>query len=202
MGHHQIRVTHGSDTSGWVGAEREPVMADETAQALAALVTLDDSQRQRFERHIEPVNEDSASFRGCFVCGQEAPGGLGLRPRPVTDDIRWLDWRPHEDWSDRGGLGLLPAIASLDCTSAIGLKADGHLLAGESCLLGTYDADILERPLGDDAEDLRIVTSTRGREGRKIWTDVGLFTPDGRPTILGRATWIAVSPATAAGAST
>lgn len=187
--------------SGWVSSERDPVMSDATASALAALSSPDDAQRHRFEAHVETPNPSSESFKGCFVCGPEAPGGLRLRPRPVTDDIRWLPWRPEPDWADRNGLGLLPAIAALDCTSALGLHERGLMVDGESCLLGTYDADILERPTGDDAHDLRIVTSARGREGRKIWTDVGLFTPDGRPMILGLATWILVSPETASGAS-
>jgi hypothetical protein len=187
--------------SGWVSAERDPVMPESTVSALAALSTPDQHQRHRFDTHVETPNPNSESFNSCFVCGPEAEGGLRLRPRPVTDDIRWLPWQPHSDWADRDGLGLLTAIAALDCTSAIGLAEEGLTAPGEACLLGTYDADILERPTGTDADELRIVTSARGREGRKIWTDVGLFTPDGRPMILGLATWIVVAPEIAAGAS-
>ncbi len=185
--------------SGWVGAERRPVMNDATVAELAALASPDPAQMQRFDTHVEVVTEGSEAFQGCFVCGPEAPGGLHLRPRPVTDDIRWLPWRPDVHWSDRGGLAMLPAVAALDCTSAIGLHERGLMSLDESCLLGTYDADIVERPMGDDATDLRIITRARGREGRKIWTDVGLFTPDGRPMVLGLATWIVVSHSVAAG---
>ena len=53
--------------------------------------------------------------------------------------------------------------------------------------------------VGIDAADLRIITTSAGREGRKVYTHQGLFTPDGRPMILGLATWIVVPPEVAAG---
>lgn len=185
--------------SGWVSAERDPVMNETTASELASHATPTPTQRDRYDRHVEPESVAAASFTGCFVCGPDAPGGLHLRPRPITDRVRWLPWAPDAHWMDRGGLALLPGIAALDCTSALGLADRGLLADDEACLLGTYDADIIERPMEPEADDLRIITSVRGREGRKLWTDIGLFDREGRPMILGKATWIVVAPEVAAG---
>ena len=188
--------------SGWVSALPDPVIPPHTEALLAGLASPTADQLHRFEHYVEPPRDarmDTAAFSGCFVCGPDAPGGLSLRPRPVTDEVRWLPWHPHRDWRDRNGVALLPAIAALDCTGAQGLHEHGLLEEGESLLLGTYDADVRERPTGHDAEDLRIVTTPAGRDGRKVYTDQGLFTPDGRPLILGRATWIVVTPDVAVG---
>ena len=185
--------------SGWVSSTREAVVDSATVGELAQHAQPTTSQLERFDAHIEPPNPSAESFGTCFVCGPNAEGGLRLRPRPITDDIRWLPWQPDAHWHDRGGLAALPAIAALDCTAALGLNQRGVLASDEACLLGTYDADVIELPYGADAHDLRIVTRARGREGRKVWTDIGLFTPDGRPLVLGLATWIVVSPEVAAG---
>lgn len=185
--------------SGWVKAEREVVMDPETAAELAAHASPTAAQLARFDDHVEPSSPAEASFGGCFVCGPDAEGGLQLRLRPITDEIRWLPWQPDAHWLDRGGLAELPAIAALDCTAALGLNDRGFLAPDEACLLGTYDAEVIERPTGDNAHDLRIVTKARGREGRKVLTDIGLFNGEGRPMVLGLGTWIVVSPEVAAG---
>ena len=110
-----------------------------------------------------------------------------------------MPWQPDPHWHDRGELASLPAIAALDCTAALGLNDRGLLAPDEACLLGTYDADIIDLPHAAEAHDLRIITTARAREGRKVWTDIGLFTPNGRPLVLGLATWIVVAPDVAAG---
>ncbi len=186
--------------SGWVSPDPDPVIPAEVAEHLGAHATLDAEQQHRFDSWVEPPRrQPSEAFNTCFVCGPEAEGGLRLRLRPVADDITWLDWRPEPDWMNRDGVALLPAIASLDCTAAQGLAERGVVDGDEAFLLGTYDAEVLERPVGADATDLRIVTTYAGRDGRKVFTHQGLFTPDGRPMILGLATWIIVPPEVAAG---
>ena len=69
----------------------------------------------------------------------------------------------------------------------------------ESCLLGTYDAAIASLPLFDSDEGFRVISKTRERVGRKIYTDVGLFGATGEVHVLGKATWIVVSPEVAKG---
>ncbi len=196
-----VRTPDGTPVlSGWVSAAADPVMSADVAAHLGAHATLTTEQQHRFDTYVEPPRrQPSEAFNTCFVCGPEAEGGLRMRMRPVADDVTWLDWQPEPDWMNRDGVALLPAIASLDCTAAQGLAERGFVGEDDAFLLGTYDAEVLERPVGIDAADLRIITTSAGREGRKVYTHQGLFTPDGRPMILGLATWIVVPPEVAAG---
>ena len=93
----------------------------------------------------------------------------------------------------------LPAVAALDCTSAAGFHLNAVLRENESCLLGTYDAQLVSAAPINNSEGLRIISRTRKREGRKIFTDIGLFGPNGTTHVLGKATWIVVSPEVAKG---
>ena len=189
----------GTVLSGWVSSISDPVMPAQTVDDLASLATLTDAQRHRFDHYQPQPTPNWEDFAGCFVCGPDAPDGLRLRPRPVTDEISWLDWRPEAHWHDGHGLGTMPAIAALDCTSAIGMHEWEFMNPGESTLLGTYDADIIARPPSPDPDGFRIITRPRDRNGRKILADIGLFSSTGEPYIMGRATWIVVSNDVAAG---
>ena len=76
---------------------------------------------------------------------------------------------------------------------------NGFLGENESCLLGTYDAAITSLPSFGSDEGFRVISKTRERVGRKIYSDVGLFGASGEIHVLGKATWIVVSPEVARG---
>ena len=187
--------------SGWASSNtKASVMDEETIRTLQKHVSLTDEQQHRFDSYEEAKGPSSADFAECFVCGAESQMGLRLRLRPITDEIFWQSWHPESRWEDAGTLAYLPAIAALDCTSAVGFHLAGVLGDHESCLLGTYDAVLASPPAFGAREGFRIVSKTRERVGRKIFTDIGLFSAEGEIHIVGKATWIVVSPEVAKGA--
>lgn len=186
--------------SGWASSKsKEPVMSEDTALDLQQHVALNEEQRNRFDNYKEVFGPSKDHFAECFVCGPESRLGLRLRLRQITDQIFWQTWNPGRRWEDQGALASLPAIAALDCTSALGFYVNGVLEEHESCLLGTYDAALTSLPLFDSDEGFRVISKTRGRVGRKIYTDIGLFGAKGEIHVLGKATWIVVSPEVAKG---
>jgi hypothetical protein len=194
--------------SGWATNDAGSSPVDpEAVGALAAHIDLSDAERDLFNNFVEQSAASTEDFKSCFVCGPDAVGGLRLRPRPIGNGVSWLNWHPEPDWIDTGLAGqpaganvaLVPAVASLDCTSAIGLGAAGFLDDDESVLLGTYDTEIVAPLPAPDERGLRIITRPQRRDGRKIYTEIGLFSADGDPHILGLGTWIVVSADTAAG---
>ncbi len=186
--------------SGWASSKiKEPVMSEDTALDLQQHVTLNEEQKKRFENYKEVFGPSKDHFAECFVCGPDSRLGLRLRLRQVTDQIFWQRWDPERRWDDQGALASLPAIAALDCTSALGFYVNGFLGEDESCLLGTYDAAITSLPSFNSDEGFRVISKTRERVGRKIYTDIGLFGAQGETHVLGKATWIVVSPEVAKG---
>ncbi|MGD9753540.1 MAG: hypothetical protein AB7W59_21300 [Acidimicrobiia bacterium] len=181
--------------SGWAAtatadAAREPVVPEDVVAELAARASLDAARRHRFDTYVDTSTEE---FSECFGCGPHNDDGLHLRTRVIDDGHAWIDWTPPLRWHDGGQLALLPAIAALDCTSAIPLRDFGVTSEAETVLLGTYDGRVHRRPPATVGESFRIVTSTRRREGRKIYADIGLFAPDGEVFITGCATWIVLA---------
>lgn len=181
--------------SGWAAtaasdAAREPVVPDDVLGALAARASLDPDRRHRFDTYVDTSTEE---FSECFGCGPHNDDGLHLRTRVIDDGHAWIDWDPPARWHDGEHLALLPAIAALDCTSAIPLRDFGVTSEAETVLLGTYDGRIHRRPPAAIGESYRIVTSTRRRDRRKIYADIGLFAPDGEVFITGCATWIVLA---------
>jgi hypothetical protein len=177
--------------SGWAATHAdEPVVPAGIVAALGARATLGAEAQQRFDAHVE---EEDQEFSECFGCGTANEAGLHLRTRPIDDHHAWIDWSPEAHWHDGELLGTLPAIAALDCTSAFPLKHLGMMTQDETTLLGTYDGQIHRRPPVMTDDSYRIVTTPRERSGRKIYADIGLFSPDGEVFITGRATWIVLT---------
>ena len=206
-GRHRLRFElagpDGPVVTGWAATadsppregDRYPVVPEPTVADLAAHATLSDAERHTWASHHDP---EKTEFSECFGCGTANPDGLHLRTRAIDDHRAWIDWRPDARWLDGDQLALLPAIAALDCTSAIPLRQLGLTLEEELSLLGTYDAEIHRRPAAEPAagDSYRIVTAPRERDGRKIWADIGLFGADGEVFITGCATWIMVPAVT------
>lgn len=177
--------------SGWAATRAdEPVVPDDVVADLAAHATLTPDEQARFDAHLHPAEEE---FSECYGCGTANADGLHLKTRPIGGNRAWIDWTPGPRWHDGDRLATLPAIAALDCTSAIPLRPLGVIDEGEICLLGTYDGQIHRRPPTDPGDSFRIVTAPRRREGRKIWADIGLFSPAGDVFITGCATWIVLA---------
>jgi hypothetical protein len=190
-----FRITDGGNTvlSGWAAsASDEPVVPAATVADLASKATLDDAERERFNGEVKPANEE---FSECFGCGSHNEVGLHLRTRPINDRQAWIDWTPDDRWVDGTGISMLPAVAALDCTSAMPLFDLGILGEQETSLLGTYDGEIHRRPPVRTGDSYRIVTSPRSRDGRKVYADIGLFDPEGSVYITGCATWIVLASA-------
>jgi hypothetical protein len=177
--------------SGWLATSApEPVVPAEIVADLAAGATPSRAERARLEGHVDRQTEE---FSECFGCGARNDDGLHLRTRPLDDRRAWTDWTPEPRWHDGAELATLPAVAALDCTSAIPLRDLGVMTEAETTLLGTYDGQIHRRPPAELAGSYRIVTAPRRRDGRKIFADIGLFSPDGEVFITGCATWIVLA---------
>ncbi len=179
--------------SGWAATEAaEPVVPADIVAELAGHATLSAAEQTRFDAYERPPTEE---FSQCFGCGSSNEDGLHLRTRAIDDHRAWIRWCPSERWRDGNDLSMLAAIAALDCTSAFPLQELGVTVEGETCLLGTYDGQIHQRPPVAMKGDFRIVTAPRFRQGRKIYADIGLFNPEGEVFITGCATWIVLAAA-------
>lgn len=182
--------------SGWASTEAaaqaaEPVVPPEILADLASHASLSPQERGRFNN--PPPDNGSQDFNECYGCGSDNADGLHLKTRPIDDQRAWIDWTPEPRWYDGDSLGTLAAIAALDCTSAVPLRHLGITAETETCLLGTYDGQIHRRPAASIGGSFRIVTAPRYRDGRKIYADIGLFSPAGEVFISGCATWIVLA---------
>lgn len=173
------------------GPDDDPVVPSSTIERLATYVTLDRGQQQRFDEFVDV--ETNPDFTGCFGCGHDNPDGLGLRTRPVDDGVSFIGWNPPHRWHDGEDLGMLAAVAALDCTSAFPLKQFGLTTLNEAALLGSYEAAVHRRPPASVDGGYRIVTSPRDRDGRKILADIALFDRTGEVYLSGQATWIVLA---------
>lgn len=187
----EIGPPDGVVLSGWAATEAdEPVVPAAIVAELAAHATLDEAEARRYDTYVDTATEE---FSECYGCGAQNEDGLHLRTRPIGDNLAWVDWTPPARWHDGDALATLPAVAALDCTSAIPLRDFGVTAPEETTLLGTYDGQLHRRPPARLGDSFRIVTSARRRDGRKIYADIGLFAPDGEVFITGCATWIVLA---------
>ena len=178
--------------SGWAATTAaEPAVPPELLAELGRHATLNEAERHRFDN--PPQDLGTAEFSECYGCGEDNHDGLHLRTHPIDNHRAWIDWTPPERWFDGDRLATLPAIAALDCTSAMPLRHFGITTEAEVCLLGTYEGQIHDRPPARLGQSFRIVTAPRRRDGRKIYCDIGLFSPTGHVFISGCATWIVVA---------
>ena len=138
----------------------------------------------------------SHPFPGCFVCGPDRAPGDGLRifPAPVSGmDCVAAPWTPAANLADGDGRVRDEFVwSALDCT---GFFAFGPLPDGAPALLGEMTArlDVTVR-----AGAPHIATGWMiGSEGRKRFVGSAVYTADGTPCAVARATWIVVPPGTA-----
>ena len=141
-----------------------PVAPDEAARAAA--------RYPGFERHAFPT---------CFVCGPDRREGDGLRifAGPVSGrDVFAAPWVAPDE--------VAPPLvwAALDCPGAI---AVGFPARGET-LLGRFAVRIDRIP--EPGEECVVVAWPLGEDGRKLYAGTALYSADGDPLAVARATWI------------
>lgn len=132
-------------------------------------------------------------FPGCFVCGPERREGDGLRIFPAEVEgcaLVAAPWTPAANLADAGGRVEPEFIwSALDCT---GFFAFGPLPDGSPALLGEMTARI---DVDIRAETPHIAAGWMiGSEGRKRFVGSAIYTAEGTPCAVAKATWIVVPP--------
>jgi hypothetical protein len=166
-----VRLLDGEDVvaeavQAEVELEPPPPVAPEEAERAA-------ERYPGFERHAFPT---------CFVCGPARAEGDGLRifAGPVAG--RGLYAAP---WVAPADVGLEIVWAALDCPGAI---AVGFPDRGET-LLGRLAVRVERVP--SSGEGCVVVAWPLGEDGRKLYAGTALFSENGEPLAVARATWIA-----------
>lgn len=155
----------------------EPPDAPTLAEAMDAAT--------RYVGHVEH------SFPTCFVCGPKREPGDGLRifPGPVTGrSLVASPWTPDRSLADDQG-AVLPIYlwSALDCSSAFAVIPDDPQRA---IVLGELTARIDAQAI---AGAPHIAAGwALGVDGRKRYAGSALYTEDGIPVAVARATWIEV----------
>lgn len=129
---------------------------------------------------------DDHFFPTCFVCGPDAPHGLGIFPGPVgRDGVVAAPWFPSPEFEQSGNVRSEVVWAALDCPG-------GFAWAGEvpAFVLGRLAVKFLA-PV--PSTQLYVVMGwRRGRDGRKLYSGTAVVGPDEKVLAIGRATWIAI----------
>ena len=131
------------------------------------------------------------AFDTCFVCGPGRKPGDGLRlfSGPVGGrDVVACTWTPLDRDIDRSGR-VAPEImwAVLDCPSAWAVNPKG-----DTIVLGRMYAEVWQ--LARAGQEYAVVGWPREIDGRKRHSSAAVFSADGEPQAVSRATWIELSP--------
>jgi hypothetical protein len=138
----------------------------------------------RFQNHPVP---------GCFVCGVDREPGDGLRifPGPVRgrERIYAAPWIPHVSLADDEGI-VRPEFlwAALDCAGAFAVNEPPRGLA----LLGRIAARVVGRAFA--GETLVVAAWPIACDGRKLQPGTAIFSAQGEPIAIARATWVLTQP--------
>jgi hypothetical protein len=133
-------------------------------------------------------------FPTCFVCGPERASGDGLRifAGPVAErELVAAPWTPDPSLTDdRGTIGTEFIWSALDCSSAFAVLPDSREV---TIVLG----ELVARVSGTvTAGERYVVVGWRiGIEGRKRFAGSAVYTAQGDPIAVARATWIEVPAA-------
>ena len=160
------------------------------AEARTAQLTLQPPVAPTFAR----AEEAARSFSGfdkhplpeCFVCGPQREAGDALRIFPgARGELFIAPWVPHASLADASG-NVAPEFlwAALDCPGGFAVikpagklivlgelcaRIDGRVSPGERCVVAGWEI---------------------GREGRKRHAGTAVYSADGEPVAVARATWI------------
>jgi hypothetical protein len=130
-------------------------------------------------------DENRHPFPSCFVCGPQRGEGDGLRifaGRVGQSELFAAPWIPSEV-SDE------VVWAALDCPSSAPAFIDEQDRG--PFVLGRIAAHVEHGPVVGERHV--IVSWETGRDGRKVFTGVAIYGPDGVPMAWARATWIEIA---------
>ncbi|HEU4894655.1 MAG TPA: hypothetical protein VFT85_02365 [Acidimicrobiia bacterium] len=130
---------------------------------------------------------DLGMFAECFVCGQPAPDGLGVRSKALPDGRFAAVWRPGASRHVTGS--KVPAIylrSALDCPGGFAALTANQTLA----LTGTLRSRVEFLP--DSDSTLVIVGEATQTEGRKLGAVSTVYTESGTLVATASAIWIAI----------
>jgi hypothetical protein len=160
------------------------------AEARAAQITLQPPPAPSFAS----AEEAARSFGGferhplpeCFVCGPRREAGDALRIFPgERGELLLAPWIPHASLADASGK-VAPEFlwAALDCPGGFAvIKPAGKLIVlGELC--ARIDGSV------SPGEHCVVAGWEIGREGRKRYAGTAVYSADGEPVAVARATWI------------
>lgn len=128
-------------------------------------------------------------FDTCFSCGTARAEGDGLRifTGSIGDERVAGPWQAAEAFAEQDGTIAMPVVwAAMDCPG--GWAADQSV---EPMLLGTMTGQVLHLPRA--GETYHAVGEVTERDGRKVFTSTGLFTPDGELLARSEQVWIAIN---------
>lgn len=137
-------------------------------------------------------------FTTCFVCGQDRAENDGLRlfaGMPPDQNIDGslqpvaVAWTPFAGLASDGvNVDEAHIWAAMDCPSAAAINNMGAPREPLHCLLGRFRNAVIRAPRV--GEDCVITAQMTGRDGRKIYCDVALFSAMGEMMAQGKTTWI------------
>ncbi|WP_342712304.1 hypothetical protein AAFG13_13485 [Bradyrhizobium sp. B124] len=186
------------------------------ATARAVRIDAPDVPRVSYEAAEEavgrtPYDERTHNLPTCFVCGPARAHGDGLRifagplqtPISGRPAVFAASWVPHGSLADADGYVASEFVwAALDCPTGYCSVGAGHLgLNGnETVLLGRMAARIDHRLSPGD----RCVVAAwpTGREGRKLFAESALLSPEQDVLAVARTTWLLVDRQVQLGART
>lgn len=141
---------------------------------------------------------DGHSFPTCFVCGPERAAGDGLRifAGPVAGrDMVASPWVPSAGLAGAGAtIGTEFVWSALDCSGAFAVLPDSDEV---TIVLG----ELTGRITGSVAPGQRYIVAgwPLGVDGRKRYAGSAVYSEEGRPLAVARATWIEVPVAAFSG---
>lgn len=132
------------------------------------------------------------AFPTCFGCGPNRREGNGMRifAGPSADSkLVAAPWKPDRSLGDREGLVFPRFIwSALDCSGAWSFLES----TGTPALLGEFSVRI-DGPVYTTREYL-VVGWEINRDGRKHLTGTAVYTIEGEPLAVSRATWFDINP--------
>ncbi len=138
------------------------------------------------------VGHHHHAFPSCFTCGTDrhADDGLRIFPGPVEGRPGTVacTWTPSSTTATHDGTTVTDPItwAAVDCPSAWPFLGEGTV-----ALLGRMAVEVRRRPVV--GELYVVVGESAGADRRKRFGRAALYTPDGEPVAVSRATWITVA---------
>jgi acyl-coenzyme A thioesterase PaaI-like protein len=130
---------------------------------------------------------DLGMFADCFVCGQPAPDGLGVRAKALPDGRFAAVWHPAESRHITGS--KVPAVylrSALDCPGGFAALTANQTIA----LTGTLTSSVEFLPEADST--LIVVGEATHAEGRKLGAVSTIYTASGDLVATASALWIAI----------